>query len=152
MDSFELQTFKNGQWTVDSYYDDRDLALSEAERLNETGRHAGVRVLREEFHEPTNTSNYHIIFSKLLKDKANKEDRRIQTKKEGRQSGKGAGKASGSRALRRAPTKEDSRGVAMPVVIAVCLLIAGVGAMFVLESDLDFSAAINSLVGSDGSK
>ena len=27
-----------------------------------------------------------------------------------------------------------------------------VGAMFVLESDLDFSAAINSLVGSDGSK
>ena len=45
--TFEVQTFRNGQWTIDSVYDDRDLALFEAQRLTRMGRFLGVRVLEE---------------------------------------------------------------------------------------------------------
>jgi hypothetical protein len=47
--TFEVQIYKRGIWHVESFFDDRALVLSEAERLYETGRHAGVRVLQENY-------------------------------------------------------------------------------------------------------
>ena len=64
MSSFEIQVYKSGIWNVDSYFDDRDMAISEAEGINESGRHSGVRVMQENFDENTNTSNYRVLFSK----------------------------------------------------------------------------------------
>ena len=46
--AFEIHTFRGGKWKIDSVFDDRDLALFEATRMDESGRHAGVRVIEEE--------------------------------------------------------------------------------------------------------
>ena len=49
MSTFEIQVYKNGNWNVDSYFVDRDVALSEAGRLDEAVRHLGVRVVEENY-------------------------------------------------------------------------------------------------------
>ena len=49
MRAFEIHTFKNGRWKIDSVFDDGELAVLEARRLNEEGLTGGVRVIEEEF-------------------------------------------------------------------------------------------------------
>jgi hypothetical protein len=66
--AFELQIYQNGQWQFDSYFDDKDTVVSEAERMNASGRYSGVRVLEETYKEGSNACEYHVIFSRLGKD------------------------------------------------------------------------------------
>ena len=47
--SYELQTFLRGAWKIDSIYDDREIALFEAQRLHASKRFAGIRVVEEKF-------------------------------------------------------------------------------------------------------
>jgi len=150
MSSFELQTYKNGIWSIDSYYDDRDLAISEAERLDVSGRHAGVRVLLEDYHEPTNTSNYQVIYSRIKKDAVKKSAPSGSARSVGRPAPEPSKNAGNLRGARRPPPKEKTGGgsIAIPVLAAVLILIAGVAAMLVLQSNMDFGAALGSLVGS----
>lgn len=68
MDTYELQVYKNGSWQFDAYYDDRDLVLSEAERVDAAGRYLGVRVLVEKFNEERQSSSFSTIFSRLKKN------------------------------------------------------------------------------------
>ena len=49
MRAFEIHTFREGQWKVDSVYDDRELAMHEARKVDENGRYAGVRVIEEKY-------------------------------------------------------------------------------------------------------
>lgn len=65
MKTYELQVFQNGGWQFDSYFDDRDLVVSEAERLETAGRYLGVRVVEETFNEEKQASSYATIFSRL---------------------------------------------------------------------------------------
>ena len=68
MDTYELQVYQNGGWQFDSYYDSKNIVLSEAERIDATGRYLGVRVLEEKFDEERQKSSYSTIFSRLKKD------------------------------------------------------------------------------------
>ena len=47
MRSYEIQLLKGGKWEVDSYFDDRDSAMSDADQLAADLRVQGVRVLEE---------------------------------------------------------------------------------------------------------
>lgn len=68
MSAYELQVFQNGGWQFDSYFDSRDLVISEAERLDSAGRYLGVRVLEEIFNEEKQSSSYRTVFSRLKKN------------------------------------------------------------------------------------
>ncbi len=68
MNTYELQVYQNGSWQFDSYYDNKDLVLSEAERINAAGRYLGVRVLVEKFNEERQSSSFSTIFSRLKKN------------------------------------------------------------------------------------
>lgn len=50
---FELHTYRNGSWKIDSVFDDRDLALMEADRVDRSNRYSAVRVVEETFDEDT---------------------------------------------------------------------------------------------------
>lgn len=65
MKTYELQVYQNGGWQFDSYFDNRDLVVSEAERLETAGRYLGVRVVEETFDEEKQASSYATIFSRL---------------------------------------------------------------------------------------
>lgn len=44
---YELQLFRDHDWKIDSVFDDRDLAVIEAQRIERSKRYSGVRVVEE---------------------------------------------------------------------------------------------------------
>jgi hypothetical protein len=60
--AYEIHTFQAGRWKIDSVFDDKELALFEATRMDEAGRHAGVRVIEEEYDENTQKTKIRTVF------------------------------------------------------------------------------------------
>jgi len=133
MSSFELQTFKAGKWEIDSYYDDRELALSEAERLDIGGRHNGVRVVEENYDETTNRSSYHVVFTKMKR--IGGDDWRAKAQRVSRRTGPAGAHATEARPRSRPPRGSSKSGanLYLMVILALVLLIGGVAAMIGLQ-------------------
>lgn len=62
MRAFEIHTFHNGRWKIDSVFDDRDLALFEAGRMESSSRYVGVRVIEENFDEDSQECTTRTIY------------------------------------------------------------------------------------------
>jgi ferric-dicitrate binding protein FerR (iron transport regulator) len=62
MRAYEIHTFQQGKWKIDSIFDDRELALFEAGRMDESGRHPAIRVIEEDFDEKTQKAKIRTIF------------------------------------------------------------------------------------------
>ena len=62
MRAYEIHTFQQGKWKIDSIFDDRELALFEATRMDDSGRHPAIRVIEEEFDERTQKAKIRTIF------------------------------------------------------------------------------------------
>lgn len=62
MKAFEIHTYQGGKWKIDSVFDDRDLALFEAQRMDGSGRYSGVRVIEELFVEHTQETKTRTIY------------------------------------------------------------------------------------------
>jgi hypothetical protein len=62
MRAYEIHTFAAGKWKIDSVFDDRDLAIFEATRMEESGRHSSIRVIEEEFDESTQKTRIRTIY------------------------------------------------------------------------------------------
>jgi hypothetical protein len=134
MSSFELQTYKAGKWEIDSYYDDRELALSEAERLDVGGRHNGVRVVEENYDETSNRSSYHVVFTKMKRISGSGDDWRSNAQRVARRNRAAAGPSGEVRPRSRA-REAPKRGanLYLIVILALVLLIGGVAAMIGLQ-------------------
>ena len=63
MRAFEIHTFHNGNWKIESVFDDRDIALFEASRMELSSRFAGVRVVEETFDEDSQECSTRTIYS-----------------------------------------------------------------------------------------
>ncbi len=50
---YEIHTHRDGTWKIDSVFDDKDLAVLEATRLERSNRHPAVRVVEETVDEAT---------------------------------------------------------------------------------------------------
>jgi len=135
MSSFELQTYKGGKWEIDSYYDDRDLALSEAERLGATGRHSGVRVVEENYDETTNRSSYNVVFTRMKRIAGNGDEWRGKAQRAARRTSIASagppGEPRSKGRTRSAPKR--STNLYIVVILAVVLLFGGIAAMIGLQ-------------------
>ncbi len=132
MSTFEIQVYKSGNWNVDSYFDDREIAMSEAERINGSGRHAGVRILQEDYDEASNKSKCRVVFSKTRQSDENQEWR-VQAKRASmtRTSATKGGNARPSR--RRSSPKRSNASLSIGLIVAFMVLIAGAAAMIGLQ-------------------
>lgn len=74
MRSFEIHTYQGGRWKIDSVFDDRDLAIFEAERMDVSGRYPGVRVIEETWEEATNSTTTRTLYRGAKVAKANEEN------------------------------------------------------------------------------
>ena len=133
MSTFEIQVYKSGDWNVDSYFDDREIALSEAERLNESGRHAGVRILQEDYDEASNRSKCRVVFSKTrLSDPSH--EWRVQANRAAMTRKGGSTKGGNARpGRRRISAKGSGANFYIGIVVAFMVLIAGAAAMIGLQ-------------------
>ena len=62
MKAFEIHTFHSGRWKIDSVFDDRELAVLEARRINAGNGQLGVRVVEEEFDEQSRRTMMRTVF------------------------------------------------------------------------------------------
>jgi hypothetical protein len=65
MRSIEIQRREKNKWSHHAFYDDADLALTEAKRLAGLGRYQGVRVIEDEFRGPSDTSRSKYLFRSM---------------------------------------------------------------------------------------
>ncbi len=68
---FEIHTYRNGSWKIDSVFDDRDLALMEADRIDRSNRYSAVRVVEETFDEETERGGTRTIFRSTKSERIN---------------------------------------------------------------------------------
>jgi cobalamin biosynthesis Mg chelatase CobN len=78
MRAFEIHTFQQGRWKIDSVFDDKDLAVFEAKRMDTSGRYSGVRVVEEVFDENHSKTNTRTIYRGSKATQANDAELRKQ--------------------------------------------------------------------------
>lgn len=71
MRAFEIQVYNGGRWNIDSIFDDRDLAVHEAKRMDTSGRYVGVRVVEETYDEEQDHTSTRTIFRGSRADEEN---------------------------------------------------------------------------------
>lgn len=79
--SYELYSLREGHWSLDSIYDDRSLALHEARHLFRRRHEKGVKVIKENYDDETNTSIPTTIFHEgegVKKHRPKVQEKRIQ--------------------------------------------------------------------------
>lgn len=62
MKAFEIHTYQSGKWKIDSVFDDRDLAMFEAQRMDQSGRYTSIRVVEEIYVEATQETKTRTIY------------------------------------------------------------------------------------------
>jgi hypothetical protein len=70
---FEIHTFRDGVWKIDSVFDDKELAVVEAQRMERAGRYSALRVVEESFDEATERGNTRTVYRSTKVDKVNTE-------------------------------------------------------------------------------
>ncbi len=134
MHTYELQVYKNGGWQFDSYYDNRDLVLFEAERIDAAGRYLGVRVLVEKFNEERQTSSFSTIFSRLKKNDEiggpPSQGARAGTAGKAEASPSGAGKRRSGGARK---SKKSGGNVTWILMGGIALVVIGIGMILALR-------------------
>ncbi len=135
MDTFELQVYQNGSWQFDSYYDNKDLVLSEAERIDTAGRYLGVRVREGTFNEERESSSYKTIFSRLKKNDeigGSPSQGARGSITEAAASDAGKGKSGGARKSAR-KSKKSGGGVTWILMGGIALVVIGIGMILALR-------------------
>jgi hypothetical protein len=61
--AYEVQTYESGSWQIASMFDDRELALIEARRIEEGLRRRETRVVEEVHHEDSGRTKSKVIYT-----------------------------------------------------------------------------------------
>lgn len=132
MRAFEIHTYQDGKWKIDSVFDDRELALFEARRVDEGSRYSGVRVIEENYDEASDLTTTRTIFRGGTADRQERA-RKAKTATTSRAAvRKGAGGREPSKGKQAKRGKKKSNPL-IPVLILTVLVIAGLAAMFGLQ-------------------
>jgi len=131
--AFEIFTYYDGQWKLDSAYDDREIALFEARRALERPRCMGVRINEEIFHQETGKYETRTIFRKTKLDSVNHES--VERQKKLRETSQGRTKAANPRNKKESTVKTHSdAGLVFRIVLAGAIVLSGICAILALRS------------------
>lgn len=136
MRAFEIHIYQGGRWNIDSIFDDRSLAMHEAQRMDQSGRYLGVRVVEEVFNEDTEESSSRTIYRGSRIDQANTEvlERSKETRHEvmANRRRRNVEKTTRRRKKAQAERKRKSNPVRLIVVLVFLAALAG-AALFGLQ-------------------
>jgi len=124
---FEIHTFREGVWKIDSVFDDKDLAVNEAQRMERSGRYSAIHVVEESFDEQTEKGNTRTVYRSTKVDRVN-----IETAERR--------KAPSTIAAppRKAPLKKAKTSFTQMMIMACltlgAIVIAGMGIMYALHT------------------
>lgn len=129
---YELHTLRDRAWKIDSVFDDRDLAVLEARRIERSKHYSGVRVLEETVDQATNRTVSRTIYrsSKIETPPAEGHQRRPQSASLG-----SAAKpmAAHDSATTKHPARHGNVRLVMSLTVGA-ILICGLGALYALTA------------------
>ncbi|HET7595535.1 MAG TPA: hypothetical protein VFK15_01250 [Burkholderiales bacterium] len=134
MRAFEIHTYQGGKWKIDSVFDDRDLAVFEAQRMEGSKRYLGVRVVEETFDENTQQTAVRTIYRGIAVESAS----HAEHAKKQQATARGAKPAvKGGAAPRRhgkgpAPPKQQKSNGLLLAIFSV-IIVVGLGAIVALR-------------------
>lgn len=132
MISYEIHTFQEGKWKTDSVFDSRDLALHEAKKMIEGGRHTNLQVFEENYNEETNETTARRIF----KGGAGIEDKKKPVaagKKSAPTARRGSADKEVFQKTRRVAQPKKRASLAVPVAILSVFVAVGLAALIGLR-------------------
>lgn len=124
MKAFEIHTFKDGQWKIDSVFDDRELALHEARKVEEGGRYSSLRVIQEDYDEVSDLTTTKTIFRGGSAKKNAKKRRTTPIRSNDSQSRGGVGHEP-VRKGRGVNKQKNQTNVLVPLLILAILVMVG---------------------------
>jgi hypothetical protein len=77
---FEIHTLRDGNWRIDSVFDDKELAVCEAQRIEKSGRFSALRVVEEIYDEDTQRTSVRTVYRTTKIDRINLESERQRNK------------------------------------------------------------------------
>lgn len=132
MRAFEIHTYLDGKWRIDSVFDDRELVLFEARRVEVGGRYSRVRVVEEIHDESTGQTTTRTIFRGGTIDRQKKARKAVRAVKARIAPGRGAGSRETAKNSGNWKNRKNTT-VLIPVFILTGLVIAGLAALFGLQ-------------------
>ena len=134
---YELQTYANGVWKIDSVYDDRKIAFYEAQCLQQGGRYSAIRIVEERLNHRSGNYFSKTVFRAAKTDAANAET--LERRKIVRQGLQETRPAAGSRNVAesaadrpRLPQRSGPGPVALTLLFGVIVL-TGIGCIITLR-------------------
>lgn len=121
---YEIHTCNQGAWKIDSVFDDRELAMQEAERLARTQRYSEVRAVEESFNEDTQRNSTRTIFRAAREEPEARVDRSEEA-------------LASLRRVRRPPPPRRKSVVwqlATRTVIFGAIVVTGLGLIYLVDS------------------
>lgn len=131
MRAFEIHTYRESKWKMDSVFDDRELAMYEAKKIAEGSRFSGVKVIEENYNEVTNLTTTRTLYRGGAARTEPKRKSVERTPQARRASGGGPG-AARKRGARPAK-KKTKTNLLVPVLLLFVLILGGVVVLFGLQ-------------------
>ena len=131
MKTYELHTYLKGVWKIDSMFDDPEIAIEEAKRVEESRRYSGIRVIEEVYDQDKNRTATRTIFRGGLTGQPTKERKVVKSKQVASGPHFGTGKEPVPRAA--APAREKANSLVGRIIILAVCIIVGLLALFGLQ-------------------
>ncbi len=131
MKAYEIHTFKDSVWKIDSVFDDRDLALHEANKIDEGSRYAAVRVIEENYDEVSDLTTTRTIFRGTRAAKNKRAEAPAPKPKPVNHGPRNTGGQ--TRRRRPQPQAKQGGGFLVPILILLIIVFAGIAGMLLLR-------------------
>ncbi|MDA1326654.1 MAG: hypothetical protein O3C34_18175 [Proteobacteria bacterium] len=132
MKAFEIHTFRDGQWKVDSVFDDRELAIFEAKKVDQNRRYSSVKVVEENYDEASDKTTIRTVF-RGRKGAARSGAPKPAVTTSSRKARRGGAEREHGGKSRARPQKKQPTSVVVPVLILLLLVMTGIAAMLGLQ-------------------
>ena len=136
MRAFEIHTFQSGKWKIDSVFDDRELAVFEAQRMESSKRYIGVRVIEETFDEATQHTATRTIYKGTMLEQSPMPEavRKAASGGKGAKAGPRGGAQPTARRSGKAPAAAKSKSsTGLLVAVLSVIVLVGIGAVVALR-------------------
>lgn len=136
MITYELHTQKKDalekEWKLTAVFEDLELAMHDAVRMDESNRYAGIRLIEETHNEVTGKTDTKTVFRGGVRFNAAKERSYTEPVRPRRDAEKDRTHLRKTRAARSGRPAQARSGGMSPVQILLLFLIAGVAALYAL--------------------
>lgn len=135
MKAFEIQTFQGGRWKIDSVFDDRELAIFEAQRMDGGKRYLGVRVVEENFDEQTQQTTTRTIYKGTMTEtrSAPEQPKGSAAPRAGKPAARGGAGETGYRTAAGRTETKSSRSIGLLITLLVVLAVLGLGGVVAIR-------------------